>query len=175
MVQRGRGQLKTRRKDRHDPPPEDPWNEIGPRLWIGGHVRAGAAGEEPVVVRREFDLVLSLYQREGHGPPPDIEHHFAELPDGPLTAAQIADVERFAVLAAEAVRAGRLTLVRCHAGLNRSGLVGAQALVELGLGVPAAIERVRQRRSPRALHNPLFIQYLESGLPTARLLAGLDP
>ncbi|MFB9684827.1 hypothetical protein [Amycolatopsis plumensis] len=87
---------------------------------------------------------------------------------------QIAEAERFAVLAAEAVRAGRLTLVRCHTGLNRSGLVGAQALVELGLGVPAAIDRVRQRRSPRALHNRLFVQYLESGLPTARLLAELD-
>ncbi|MCR6486181.1 protein phosphatase [Amycolatopsis sp. OK19-0408] len=126
------------------------------------------------MLRREFDLVLSLYQREGHGPPPDIEHHFAEMPDGPLTAAQIADVERFAVLAAEAVRAGRLTLVRCHTGLNRSALVGAQALVELGLGVPAAIDRIRQRRSPRALHNRLFVQYLETGLPAARLLAGLD-
>ncbi|WP_410562772.1 protein phosphatase [Amycolatopsis sp. cmx-4-61] len=162
--------MKTRQRDRENRPPEDPWNEVGPRLWMGGHVRAGA---EPVVVGREFDLVLSLYQCEGHGPAPGVEHHFAEMPDGPLTAAQLADVERFAVLAAEAVRAGRLTLVRCHAGLNRSGLVAAQALVELGLGVPAAIERVRQRRSPWALSNELFVQYLESGLPTARLLAGL--
>ncbi|MGW5744925.1 protein-tyrosine phosphatase family protein [Amycolatopsis sp. NPDC003861] len=166
--------MRTRQKDRHNPPPEDPWNEVGPRLWMGGHIRVGPDGEEPVVVRREFDLVLSLYQREGHGPAPGIEHHFAEMPDGPLTEAQLADVERFATLAAEAVRAGRLTLVRCHAGLNRSGLVVAQTLVELGLGVPAAIERVRQRRSPSALSNRLFVQYLESGLPTARLLAGLD-
>ncbi|MEV7044671.1 hypothetical protein [Amycolatopsis sp. NPDC051061] len=63
--------------------------------------------------------------------------------------------------------------MRCHAGLNRSGLVVAQALVELGLTVPAAIALVRQRRSPWALHNELFVQYLESGLPTARLLVGL--
>lgn len=171
MVQRGRGQLKTRQKDRGNPPPEDPWNEIRPGLWMGGHVRAG---EEPVVVGREFDLVLSLYRREDHGPPPGVEHHFAEMPDGPLTEAQIAEVERFAVLAAEAVRAGRSTLVRCHAGLNRSGLVVAQTLVELGLGVAEAIELIRRRRSPWALHNQLFVQYLESGLPTARLLAGLD-
>ncbi|MEU0530458.1 protein-tyrosine phosphatase family protein [Amycolatopsis tolypomycina] len=165
--------MKTRQKDRHNPPPEDPWNEVGPRLWMGGHIRVGADGEEPVVVGREFDLVLSLYQREGHGPAPGVEHHFAEMPDGPLTEAQLADVERFVGLAVAAVRAGRTTLVRCHAGQNRSGLVVAQALVELGLGVPAAIERVRQRRSPGALSNQLFVQYLESGLPTARLLAGL--
>ncbi|UOX87178.1 hypothetical protein MUY14_36470 [Amycolatopsis sp. FBCC-B4732] len=39
----------------------------------------------------------SLYQREGHGPPPGVEHHFAEMPDGPLSEAQIAGAERFAV------------------------------------------------------------------------------
>jgi len=166
--------VKTRQKDRNNPPPEEPWNEIRPGLWMGGHVRASVTGEEPVVVRREFDLVLSLYQRANHGPPPDIEHHFAEMPDGPLSEAQIAEVERFAVLAADAVRAGRKTLVRCHAVHNRSGLVVAQALVELGLGVAEAIELIRRRRSPWALHNQLFVQYLETGLPTARLLAGLD-
>ena len=163
--------MKTRQKDRYNRPPEDPWNEVGPWLWMGGH---SARVRNRSSSRREFELVLSLYELEGHGPPPGIEHHFAEMPDGPLTEAQLADVERFAGLAAEAVRAGRRTLVRCHAGLNRSGLVVAQTLVGLGLGVPAAIERVRQRRSPWALHNQLFVQYLEAGLPTARLLAGLD-
>jgi hypothetical protein len=123
--------VKTRQKDRDNPPPESPWNEIRPGLWMGGHVRAG---EEPVVAGREFDLVLSLYQREGHGPPIGVEHHFAEMPDGPLSEAQIA---------------------------------------ELGLTVPKAIALVRLRRSPWALHNELFVQYLESGLPTARLLVGL--
>ncbi|WP_242545104.1 protein phosphatase [Amycolatopsis sp. MtRt-6] len=140
---------------------------------MGGHIRVGADGEEPVVVRREFDLVLSLYQREGHGPAPGVEHHFAEMPDGPLTEAQLGEVERFTGLAVAAVRAGRTTLVRCHAGQNRSGLVVAQALVELGMDLPAAIAVIRQRRSPGALSNPLFVQYLESGLPTARLLTGL--
>ena len=97
------------------------------------------------------------------------------MPDGPLTQAQLSQVARFAGLAAEAVRAGRSTLVRCHAGFNRSGLVVARTLVELGLGVPEAVALVRARHSPRALHNELFVQYLESGLPTARLLVGLGP
>ncbi|WP_233223840.1 protein-tyrosine phosphatase family protein [Amycolatopsis sp. CA-128772] len=140
---------------------------------MGGHIRVGAAGVEPVVVGREFGLVLSLYRREGHGPAPGVEHHVAEMPDGPLTEAQIGEVERFAGLAVEAVRAGRRTLVRCHAGQNRSGLVVAQALVELGLDMPAAIAFIRQRRGPGALSNELFVRYLESGLPTARLLTGL--
>ena len=145
------------------------WTSISGALTFSRRVLAACPFE---AARRVVDV--SGDGANNSGPPPDIEHHFAELPDGPLTAAQIADVERFAVLAAEAVRAGRLTLVRCHTGLNRSALVGAQALVELGLGVPAAIDRIRQRRSPRALHNRLFVQYLETGLPAARLLAGLD-
>ncbi len=162
--------MKTRQKDRDVPPPESPWSEIRTGLWMGGHVWAG---EVRVIVEREFDLVLSLYQREGHGPPLEVEHHYAEMPDGPLTPRQIADVRRFAVLAAEAVRAGRKTLVRCHAGYNRSGLVVAQTLVELGLTVPDAITLIRRQRSPWALHNKLFVQYLESGLEVAELLTGL--
>jgi hypothetical protein len=28
--------MKTRQKDRDNPPPEEPWNEIRPGLWMGG-------------------------------------------------------------------------------------------------------------------------------------------
>lgn len=166
--------MRTRQKERDGRGPDSPWSEIRPGLWMGGHVWVGPDGEERAVVTTQFDLVLSLYVCEGHGPAPGVEHHVAEMPDGPLTAAQIEQVRRLAALATDAVRAGRTTLVRCHAGLNRSGLVVAQALVELGLGVPAAIELIRQRRSPWALNNQLFVEYLESGLEIAQLLSGLD-
>ncbi|MEU1619262.1 hypothetical protein ABZ479_18445 [Streptomyces sp. NPDC005722] len=70
---------------------------------------------------------------------------------------------------------GRRTLVRCHSGYNRSGLVVAQALVEGGLQVTAAVALVRERRSPWALNNGTFVEYLTAGLGVARLLTGLDP
>lgn len=153
MVQRGRGQLS-----------DDRWHEIRPHLWMGGHITGWGERVRPAVVRAEFDLVLSLYRLEGHGPAPGVEHHVAEMPDGPLTQAQLDEAARFAVLAAEAVRAGRSTLVRCHVGYNRSGLVVAQALVELGMDVSEAIALVREKRSPRALHNEVFVRYLERGM-----------
>ncbi|WP_284743403.1 protein-tyrosine phosphatase family protein [Amycolatopsis sp. RTGN1] len=157
MVQRGRGQLSWYTDD-------PAWNEVRPGLWIGGHTRFDATGEVPVVVAREFDVVISLYRREGHGPPDDVEHHCVPIPDGPLSPEQLEQVTRLSVLAAEAVRAGRKTLVRCHAGYNRSGLVVARTLVELGLGVTEAIALVRARRSPRVLHNELFVRYLGNEL-----------
>jgi protein-tyrosine phosphatase len=97
------------------------------------------------------------------------------MPDGPLTPHQIDQVRQLAVIAAVAVRDGRGTLVRCQYGYNRSGLVVAQTLIELGHTPAAAVTRIRERRSSWALHNELFEQYLLSGLDVARLLAGLDP
>ncbi|WP_439385219.1 protein-tyrosine phosphatase family protein [Amycolatopsis lexingtonensis] len=85
--------------------------------------------------------------------------------DDPRPAwSEILPVARLAVLAAEAVRAGRKTLVRCHAGYNRSGLVVTRTLVELGLGVTEAIALVRARHSPWVLHNDLFVRYLGNEL-----------
>ncbi len=64
--------------------------------------------------------------------------------------------------------------MRCRSGYNRSGLVVAQALVEPGVGSAGAVRLVRARRSPWALHNGLFVEYLDVGSDTARLLVSLD-
>ena len=127
-----------------------------------------------MVAGAEFDVVISLYRKDGHGPADAVEHHCREIPDGPLTAAQLADAGELARTAAAAVRAGRRVLVRCHSGYNRSGLVAAQALVHLGYQVDDAIFLIRYRRSKWALNNHLFVEYLMTGLDVAGLLAGLD-
>ncbi|MFG2630257.1 hypothetical protein [Streptomyces sp. NPDC048473] len=64
-------------------------------------------------------------------------------------------------------------LVRCHSGYNRSGPVVAQSLVELGQDAVTAIAHIRQQRSPRALNNKTFEQYLTTGLDVTYLLSGL--
>ncbi|MFF2195834.1 protein phosphatase [Streptomyces sp. NPDC058157] len=167
--------MKTRRKDRGEPLPGEPWNEVGPGLWMGGHVWVDRTGEvREAVVDREFDLVISLFTRVGHGPDPSVRHLVRTLPDAPLTADQIGTVQELARTATDAVRAGRSVLVRCHSGYNRSGLVVAEALIGQGLEPAAAIALVRSRRSPRALNNRTFEDYLTTGLDVARLLSGLD-
>lgn len=145
-----------------------------PGLWMGGHQFRGRAGQlEFAVVRDEFDLVQSLLRLPGHGPEPGVEHHVWPIPDGPLDGTQLAGVIRLADAVTEALDADRRVLVRCYHGYNRSGLVVAQALVRRGHSADRAIRLIRSRRSPWALHNELFVDYLRAGLPVARLLEEL--
>ncbi|GAA3977024.1 dual specificity protein phosphatase family protein [Streptomyces plumbiresistens] len=156
------------------PAPEDAWNEVVPGLWMGGHefrARSGQVGF--AVVRDEFDLVQTLLRLPGHGPDAGVEHHVWPIPDGPLDGTQLAGVIRLARAACDALDEGRKVLVRCYHGYNRSGLVVAHALVRQGHSTEEAIRLIRSRRSPWALHNELFVEYLQAGLPTARLLEEL--
>lgn len=145
-----------------------------PGLWMGGHQFRNRTGDlEFAVVRDEFDLVQTLLRLPGHGPDPGVEHHVWAIPDGPLDGTQLAGVMRLAQAASEALDEGRKVLVRCYHGYNRSGLVVAHALVRRGHSAEQAIRLIRSRRSPWALHNELFVDYLRAGLPTARLLEEL--
>lgn len=145
-----------------------------PGLWMGGHEFRGRTGQlELAVVHDEFDLVQSLLRLPGHGPDPGVEHHVWPIPDGPLDGTQLAGVIRLAQAASDALDEGRTVLVRCYSGYNRSGLVVAHALVRRGHSAEEAIRLIRARRSPWALHNDLFVDYLRAGLPTARLLEEL--
>ncbi|MEU3985021.1 protein phosphatase [Streptomyces sp. NPDC026672] len=166
--------MRIRRMQPDVPIPDSPWDEIVPGLWMGGHRYRDGPGEQvSAVVGDEFDLVQSLLRLPGHGPDPQVEHHVWPIPDGPLDGTQLAGVIRLARAAAEAVDAGRTVLVRCYHGYNRSGLVVAQALVQRGGSAEEAIRLIRARRSPWALHNDLFVEYLRTGLSTARLLEEL--
>ncbi|MCH5676431.1 protein-tyrosine phosphatase family protein [Streptomyces gilvus] len=166
--------MRTRRKQPDVPAPDAPWSEIVPGLWMGGHEFRGQTGQlEFAVVRDQFDLVQTLLRLPGHGPDPGVEHHVWPIPDGPLDGTQLAGVIRLALAASEALDAGRKVLVRCYHGYNRSGLVVAHALVRRGHSAEQAIRLIRSRRSPWALHNDLFVDYLRAGLPTARLLEEL--
>lgn len=166
--------LRTPRTQPDVPRPGSPWNEIVPGLWMGGHEFTGRAGaREPAVVHDEFDLVLTLLRLPGHGPDDGVEHHVWPIPDERLDGTQLAGVMRLARTASEGLAAGRRVLVRCFHGYNRSGLVVAQSLISSGRSADEAIRLIRARRSPWALHNELFVEYLHAGLATARLLEEL--
>ena len=153
---------------------DSPWDEIVPSLWMGGHEYVDREGLwTPAVVGLEFDVVYSLYQREGYGPAFGVEDHFLDIPDELLTAEQILGVFRLAAAVTFHWNAGRTVLVRCRSGLNRSGLVIAQALINNGRTAEAAVELIRARRSPRALNNQLFVDYLTTGLDLSAQLTAL--
>ena len=56
-------------------------------------------------------------------------------------------------------------LVRCQAGLNRSGLVTALVLLLAGWEPGDAVRHIRARRSPHALFNRHFVRRLVDAAP----------
>ena len=77
--------MRTKGRDRGngDDAPREPWSEVVPRLWMGGHEYiATDGGWTMAVVNEQFDVVYSLHFREGYGPAPWVEHHVLEVPDG---------------------------------------------------------------------------------------------
>ncbi len=61
---------------------------------------------------------------------------------------------------ADRLGAGRRVLVHCWAGLNRSGVVAARALMFGGVPVDQAIAAVRAARGADALFNAHFVTWL---------------
>jgi protein-tyrosine phosphatase len=74
-------------------------------------------------------------------------------------------VREVAAFVASLIREGRKVLVHCTEGLNRSGIMVARALMEMGWTASDAIELVRRRRGPSvdgfpALGNEAFVAWL---------------
>lgn len=136
------------------PVPESLYDEIIPNLFQGG---------AEAVIDQEFDAVFSLHTRRGIGPGHGVYHSHMDIPDGALSPWQFADVVSMANNVALMVGDGKRTLVRCQAGLNRSGLVVALAMVNLGYPKMGALRLIRHKRSPWALCNDSFVQlFLEN-------------
>ena len=143
------------------PWPKHPWNEIIPGLFMGGQICL-TTQDGVARVTDEFDAVFSFYWRdeEGNGPDKGVEHIHHFISDGELTDVDLMAVKLLAVSVADWVQTGHRVLVRCQAGYNRSGLVVAFALMELGYSTQEAIDLIREKRSPFALHRQVFLDYL---------------
>ena len=55
---------------------------------------------------------------------------------------------------------GKKVLIRCQAGLNRSGIVMALVLIRDGYSPAEAITLMREKRSPAVLCNQQFTRWL---------------
>ena len=82
--------------------------------------------------------------------------------DDPQTLPDTSILRHLAALLADRVRREEKVVVHCAGGLNRSGLVVAQTLIELGHRPADAIELVRGARGKWALSNPAFEAFLLS-------------
>jgi hypothetical protein len=132
-------------------------SELDHNLWQGGC-------ENGLVLPPFITSVLSLYKWEHY----DVQHPCEVLTVTMYdSATEPVDRDQIIELAEwvnDRRKAGPV-LVHCQAGLNRSSLVASAALILGGLSPEAAIEQVRQRRSPACLCNSTFEAWVRGFRP----------
>ena len=126
-------------------------SEITDDLWMGGYQRS-------LLLPLEVKHVVSLYPW-GEYPEHEELRSRTSFWMYDSTDQGFEQVDMIAGWVNELRRDG-VTLVHCQAGLNRSGLITARALILKG-GEPAQVIRnLRSRRSPAVLCNPAFEEWL---------------
>jgi hypothetical protein len=126
-------------------------SHIEGNLYVGGCING-------VRLDDDFAHVVSLYKWERYELGPNTTRHEYEMydasdvPDADLLGAIADDVNRY--------RSEGKTLVHCQAGLNRSNLVTALALIRGGMAPADAIALLREKRSPVVLCNAAFESWL---------------
>lgn len=136
------------------------WDHINSGLFLGGHDTQPGGGS--TVVTDEFDMVVSLYTRPDHGPDERVPHYTYEMADAPLEDRDYQAINYLADKVAEATQQNKSVLVRCQAGMNRSGLVAGLSLVKQGWTTDQVLDRMRNARSPYVLFNKSFVAHLRS-------------
>jgi protein-tyrosine phosphatase len=128
-------------------------SEIIPGLWQGGCA-------DGLVLPEFIAHVVSLSRRRSYL----IGHETASTLAFKMTDSEGQEMGMVDAVAGwvNQCRASGPVLVHCWAGLNRSGLVTARALMLGGMTADEAIGLVRERRSPACLSNTAFEAWLRS-------------
>ena len=142
------------------------WSEVLPNLWQGGtagddEMMYGRALPKARVTNEHFDTVVTMYAYAQA-----VDWHVKELRHGiydsdmqDFDAEELFDIVR---TAHTDWKKGKRVLIRCQAGWNRSGLVMTLVLLRDGMPAKEAISLIRETRSPHALCNKHFVQFLLS-------------
>jgi protein-tyrosine phosphatase len=128
-------------------------SEISENIWQGGCA-------DGMVAPEFLDVVVSLYPWEKYELSPRQDRWEYKMYDS--TRQGFDQVEEIASLVADFALTNTKVLVHCQAGLNRSSLIVARALMLLdGLTGQEAIDLIREKRSPACLCNPSFSAWLQ--------------
>lgn len=123
-------------------------------LWQGGC-------QDGLILPDNIDVVVSLYPWEKYTiKRSDVRRFEITMYDSEVQAFD--QVDEIAKLVNTELEAGNTVLVHCQAGLNRSSLVAARALMLQGRTADEAIGLLRSKRSAACLCNPSFEKHLRS-------------
>jgi protein-tyrosine phosphatase len=102
-----------------------------------------------------FDAIVTMY---AWARPADwhVQEFRYGVPDGQMAEIDLNRLRQAVEFGYQRWKAGDRVLVRCQAGLNRSGLVLALILIKDGLTPHEAITCIRENRGPDALFNENF-------------------
>ena len=148
------------------------YSEILPALWQGGtedgeNIYHGQKRLPTMGDPRPFEAVVSLcaYTQPVGWLTKEFRYAF---PDGPVGPDVYEEVERIADWAYLEWKSGSRVLIRCQAGLNRSGLVTGLVLLRDKLPIDEIVELIRSKRGPYALSNNNFMDYLTNRNPNPK-------
>jgi protein-tyrosine phosphatase len=141
--------------------------EVVPGLYISGHPeRSQDFLNQGVhaVIDLEGDIDTSIPEKEGQEE--TTLYLYWPIEDGAMPDA--ATVRSIASFIARGIDEGRKVLVHCRSGHNRSGLICARTLIELGMDAESAIDTVKEKRKDgAALSNENFVDWLKHETPPA--------
>ena len=126
-------------------------SEIAENLWQGGCRRG-------LILPRFIEHVVSLYPWQAY----KLKHELDSCLSVQMYDSEDQPAGQVGLLAAwvNSCRESGPVLVHCEAGLNRSSLVAARALMLGGMTADEAIGLIREKRSPACLCNPAFEAHL---------------
>jgi protein-tyrosine phosphatase len=142
--------------------------EVVPGLYISGHPDRSQdflSHGVNAVIDLEGDIDTSIPEREGQEE--TTLYLYWPVEDGAMP--DEATVRSIASFVARGIDEGRKVLVHCRSGHNRSGLICARTLIELGMAPDEAIDTVREKREDgAALSNENFVNWLRNERPPDR-------
>ena len=144
--------------------PASLYSEIAPNLFMGGTDDADvihyAAGNRPRT-DMPFDAIVTMY---AWAQPADwqVQEFRYGVPDAAISHIDLGRLKQAVEFGHNRWLAGDRVLIRCQAGLNRSGLVTALILMSTGLDAETAIFEIRKNRADIALFNKEYVVWLEA-------------
>ena len=118
-----------------------------------------------------FDAIVTMY---AWARPADwnVQEFRYGVPDASISDIDLQRLKQAVEFGYDRWKAGDRVLIRCQAGLNRSGLVTALILIKDGMSPERAIELIREGRGEDALFNQNFADWL---LADGMRFLGLSP